>query len=140
MQADGQGRHGQSCRYLRRGRICYAGCIEGNIVCHRHARGQCHRGDECDFSHDVRGQRPPRPEAHDAYGRHGPETPVEIREAMRIMNFAIHNMLTKRLVRVVYNEMILSVHPDRCNPADFARQNELMAQLTAARDVLLAFV
>ena len=56
------------------------------------------------------------------------------------MNFANHNMLTKRLVRVVYNEMILSVHPDRCNPADFARQNELTAQLTAARDVLLAFV
>ena len=43
---------------------------------------------------------------------------------MRIMNFANHNLLTKRL----------------CNPADFARQNELMAQLTAARDVLLASV
>ena len=56
------------------------------------------------------------------------------------MNFANHSLLTKRLVQVVYNEMALTVHPDRCNPADFARQNELMAQLTAARDVLLAYV
>ena len=59
---------------------------------------------------------------------------------MRIMNFANHNMLTKRLVQVVYNEMARTVHPDRCNPEDFARQNELMAQLTAARDVLLASI
>ena len=56
------------------------------------------------------------------------------------MNFANHSLLTERLVQVVYKEMARTVHPDRCNPADYARQNELMAQLTAARDVLQAYV
>ena len=59
---------------------------------------------------------------------------------MRIMNFANHSLLTERLVQVVYKEMAKTVHPDRCDPADSVRQNALMVQLTAARDVLLAYV
>ena len=121
------------CKYLVQGRECFAGCVEGHILCHRHFRGKCHSGDTCNLKH-VRRREP----AEDP-------PPDDIQTAMQLMNFASHKPLTARLVKVTYAAMAMMMHPDRTtstssSTSDWGKQNEQMAKLTAAKDLLLTYV
>ena len=45
---------GRYCRYLRDGRVCFAGCTPQQIMCHTYFKhGACNRGDRCRWSHDL---------------------------------------------------------------------------------------
>ena len=64
---------------------------------------------------------------------------------MQLMNFASHKLLTARLVKVTYAAMAMMMHPDRTtstssSTSDWGKQNEQMAKLTAAKDLLLTYV